>query len=144
VIKIEKMTTGKLAKKAGVNVETVRYYEREKLIPEPPRNSSGYRQYSSKDLKRLKFIKSAQKLGFSLKEISELLSLKANSKSACHEVRIMAEEKITLIEDKIKDLEQMKNILVDLTDDCIKAKDSDNCPIIDIINKNPQKSSITY
>ncbi|TDW00886.1 hypothetical protein C8C77_1241, partial [Halanaerobium saccharolyticum] len=55
-----------------------------------------------------------------------------------------AEEKITLIEDKIKDLEQMKNILVDLTDDCIKTKDSDNCPIIDIINKNPQKSSITY
>jgi len=129
------MTTGKLAEEAGVNVETVRYYEREKLIPEPPRNSSGYRQYSAKDLKRLKFIKSAQKLGFSLKEISELLSLKANSKSACYEVRIMAKEKITLIEDKIKDLEQIKNILVDLTDDCIKAKDSDNCPIIDIINK---------
>ena len=100
MIKIGKITTGKLAKKAGINVETVHYYERKKLILEPPRNSSGYRQYSPKELKRLKFIKSAQKLGFSLKEISELLSLKANSKSACHEVRIMTEEKITLINRK--------------------------------------------
>jgi len=73
---MDKLSIGQLAKKANVNLETIRYYERRGLIPEPPRNKSGHREYSLEEFKRTEFIKRSQALGFSLKEISELLSLR--------------------------------------------------------------------
>jgi len=79
---MEKMTTSQLARESNVNLETIRYYERRGLIPKPPRNASGYRQYSQEDIARTKFIKRAQALGFSLREILEIFSLRIDGKLA--------------------------------------------------------------
>ncbi len=105
---MEKLTIGQLAKSAGVNLQTIRYYERRGLIPEPPRNESGYRQYSQKEVSRTLFIKGAQGLGFSLKEIEELLSLKMEPGTTCGDVKNRVEAKISDIEEKILALQQIK------------------------------------
>ena len=102
---METLTIGQLAKDAGVNIETIRYYERRGLIPEPPRRKSGYRQYGSDFVLRIQFIKRAQELGFSLNEIDELLALRVDSGTACSEVKHHAEAKIADIEGKIKTLQ---------------------------------------
>src|SRR6266700_6790319 len=81
------LSIGQVARKAGVGVETVRFYEREGLLEEPPRRTSGYRQYSEEVVKRIGFIKRAQKLGFSLKEITELLLLRVDAQTSCDEVK---------------------------------------------------------
>ena len=112
---MENLTIGQLAKKADVNIETVRYYERRGLMPEPLRKESGYRQYSGEMVKRIQFIKHAKELGFSLKEINELLMLKLDARTSCSEVRNRAESKITDIEGRIKTLQGMKQALVKLT-----------------------------
>src|SRR5215471_21335458 len=85
---MEILSIGQVAKRAGVGVETVRFYEREGLLEEPPRGASGYRQYSEQVVKRLHFIKRAQQLGFSLKEISELLRLGVDGQTSCDEVKL--------------------------------------------------------
>ena len=115
---MEYLTTGQLAKEAHVNVETIRYYERRGLLPEPPRRESGYRQYSQKDVTRIRFIKQAQELGFSLREISELLSLRVEKNSTCSVVKRRAEAKIADIEQKIETLQWMKQALVKLAAIC--------------------------
>ena len=124
------MTIGKLADKVGVNIETIRYYEREGIIPEPPRNESGYRQYSYEDVTRLEFIKSAKKLGFSLQEISELLSLKINEKTTHLEVKEKAQKKVNIIDKKIRTLQKMKEILQELIASCDNKKTTNQCPIL--------------
>jgi DNA-binding transcriptional MerR regulator len=88
------LTIGQLAKQSGVGVETLRYYERQRLIPEPPRRRSGYRQYPPETVKRIRFIRRAKELGFSLKEIDELLTLRAESVGQCAEVLARAQGKI--------------------------------------------------
>lgn len=97
---MERHTIGKLAQKAGVNLETIRYYERRGLLPLPPRNKSGHRQYSDNDLKRTIFIKQTQALGFSLHEIGELMSLKTEAGKTCHDVRQRVKAKLTEVEEK--------------------------------------------
>lgn len=97
---MKKLTIGQLAKRAGVNIETIRYYERRGLIPEPPRNKSGHREYSLGEVKRTEFIKRSQALGFSLKEISELLSLRMEPGTTCADVKARVETKIEDIEKK--------------------------------------------
>src|SRR3990172_7588725 len=108
------LTIGRLAKKAQVNIETVRYYERRGLLPEPPRRQSGYRQYSENDVSRLLFIKRAQTLGFTLKEILELLSLRVDPKTTCGDVKRRAEVKIAGMEERIRDLQKMEKALMKL------------------------------
>ncbi len=98
------LTTGQLAKQAQVNVETIRYYERRGLLPEPPRRWSGYREYSQADVAHLRFIKRAKELGFSLSEISELLSLRVDPDTTCDDVQQRTEIKIADIEAKIQTL----------------------------------------
>jgi MerR family mercuric resistance operon transcriptional regulator len=88
------LKTGELAKRAGVNVETLRFYERKGLLPEPQRRASGYRDYPEESVTRIRFIKRAQGLGFSLDEIHELLALRVKPKSPCAEVRDVVEKKI--------------------------------------------------
>jgi len=132
---MESLTTGKLARRAGVNIETVRYYERQGLIPKPPRRESGYRLYPPDMVKRIQFIKHAQELGFSLKEISELLSLKLDPETPCHEVRKRAEAKITDIEEKIKTLQKMKKALSRLTKACSGRGPVSECPILEALEK---------
>lgn len=132
---MERLTIGKLAKKADVNIETIRYYERKGLIPEPPRRESGYREYSDEATKRILFIKHAKDLGFSLKEVDELLSLKIDPETTCIDVKSKAEEKIADIDDKIKILKGMKKALVIVTETCSGAGPASECPILEALEK---------
>ena len=121
---------GKVAQLAGVGVQTVRFYERRGLIEEPPRKDSGYRLYSEDVVSRLRFIKRAKYLGFSLKEIADLISLRLDPSSSCSDVKERAEGKIRDIEEKVKDLTRMKSALIELTDSCDDvAGSSRECPI---------------
>ncbi len=132
---MEKMTTSQLAKEASVNLETIRYYERRGLIPKPPRNASGYRQYSLEDIARTKFIKSAQALGFSLKEISEILSLRMEPGTTCGDIKARVEAKIDEVEQKIADLRQMRKALLKLVSKCTGKGPVGQCPILEMLNK---------
>src|SRR5256714_32011 len=98
---MEILSIGQVARRAGVGVETVRFYEREGLLEEPPRRASGYRQYSEQVVTRLHFIKRAQQLGFSLKEITELLMLRVDGQTSCEEVKRHAEATIAEVEQKL-------------------------------------------
>ena len=124
------LTIGKVARAAGVGVETVRFYERKGLIEEPPRLASGYRQYPQNIVRRLRFIKRAKELGFTLKEIGDLLSLRNRPDTRCADIRAEAETKITHIEQKIRDLEGMRYALRHLADTCKNQGPLDECPIL--------------
>jgi len=124
------MTIGRLAKESGVHVETVRYYERCGMIPRPPKPSSGYREYPADMVVRIRFIKNAQELGFSLKEIAELLELRVDPDSTCDDVRQQAELKLTDISDKIRALQRMKATLVKLVKACHTSTPTTACPIL--------------
>ncbi len=130
-------TIGELARRAKVNVETVRYYERRGLLPEPPRRESGYRQYPHEFAARIDFIKRAQELGFSLNEISELLSLRAVPDTACGDVKKRAEAKVTSIEEKIRDLQRMRGALMELISACEGRGPTSECPILDALSNRP-------
>lgn len=132
---MEMLTIGQLAKKADVNIETIRYYERRGLIPKPHRRDSGYREYSDETAKRILFIKHAKDLGFSLKEVHELLSLKVSPGTTCSDVKSKAEEKIAEIEDKIKILQKMKKALLKLTKICSGSGPVSECPILEALKK---------
>src|SRR5919204_5116878 len=112
------LTIGQIARQAGVGVETVRFYERQGLLEEPARKESGYRQYTKDVVARLRFIRRAKELGFSLKEIAELLALRLDPTATCAEVRERARAKLADIEAKIADLQRMKKALVKLTGAC--------------------------
>ncbi len=128
---------GEIAKIVGVNVETLRYYERIKIMPKPKRLPSGYRYYNDDDLRRLLFIKRAKELGFTLKEIDELLNLRIESKSTCGDVKHLAERRLTDIEEKIRDLKNIKKVLLRLIRQCVHEEvSSDECPILEVIEKN--------
>jgi len=124
------LTTGELAERAGVNVQTVRYYERRGLLPEPPRTSAGYRQYELDDARRIRFIQRAQELGFSLSEIEALLSLRANPEADKGSVKRRAATKIDEIEDKIRDLRRIKGTLEELIAACTGEGSTRDCPIL--------------
>jgi MerR family mercuric resistance operon transcriptional regulator len=132
---MDKLTSGKLALKANVNLETIRYYERCGLIPEPPRNESGYKQYSQEHVRRIQFIKRAQGLGFSLKEISELLSLRVDPRTTCGDVKRQAEAKIDDIKERIKALQEMEQALVKLTALCRGRGPTSECPILEALEE---------
>ncbi len=125
-------TIGALASDAGVNVETIRFYERKGLLRKPPRKSSGYRQYQAEDSQRIRFIKRAQDLGFTLKEIAELLELDTDPTATCGDMRGQAERKLSEVESKIKDLNRMKKTLKRLADACGENKKAvQSCRILD-------------
>ncbi len=130
-----KLTIGQLAKKANVNLETIRYYERRGLISEPPRNKSGHREYSLAAVKRTEFIKRSQALGFSLKEILELLSLRVEPGTTCGDVKARVETKIEDIEKRITDLEQIREALLRLSKKCIGKGPIGQCPILEELYK---------
>jgi len=132
---MEKMTISQLAREASVNLETIRYYERRGLIPEPPRNASGYRQYSQEDIARTKFIKRAQALGFSLREILEILSLRMEPGKTCGDMKARVEAKIEDVGQKIDDLRQMRKALLKLVSKCTGKGPIGDCPILEILNK---------
>ncbi len=125
---------GQVAERGGVNLQTIRYYEREGLLPEPPRLQSGYRMFPENTVRRVHFIKRAQDLGFTLAEIKELLALRIDEKQHRGEVRTLAEAKIADIDEKIGTLKKMKRVLGVLTERCSGCGPSDECPILESID----------
>lgn len=123
-----KMTIGRLAGAAGVNVETVRFYQRSGLIDEPARPSSGYRTYGDIDVQRIRFIKRAQLLGFTLDEIANLLRLQGSR--TCSSTRDLAANKLAMVESKLNDLLAMKTALASMVARCDSEVRSTACPII--------------
>lgn len=134
---MEQLTTGEVAEHAGVNIQTVRYYERRGLLPEPPRLASGYRQYDADHVSRIRFIKRAQELGFTLAEVEELLSLRADPQGERAQVRSRTVEKIREIERKIDDLGRIKGTLLELVDACDGHGSTRECPILHALESEP-------
>jgi MerR family mercuric resistance operon transcriptional regulator len=120
-------TIGGLAKAAGVGVETVRYYQRRGLLAEPARPPGEIRRYSSEDVKRLRFIRSAQAAGFTLREIAELIALDASDDRV--RVRALAESRVAAIDDKIEELREARDALARLASDCARKRGGP-CPIL--------------
>ena len=129
------LSIGQLAKRTDVGVETVRFYEREGLLAEPERRLSGYRQYQSDTVDRLLFIRRAKELGFTLKEIKELLSLRVDEDKTCADVRQQAEAKMADIEDRIRTLQRMKRALAKVTRQCSGSGPTSECPILESIER---------
>ena len=127
----ENLTIGTLARHGGVNVETIRYYQRRGLLQEPEKPRGGFRQYPLESVKRVHFIKRAQHLGFSLGEIHGLLEL--HERKACQETRGMAAHKLELIEQKIADLSKIKKALSRLVHACDASSAGAPCPIIHLL-----------
>lgn len=125
---------GGLARQAQVNIETIRYYERIGLIPRPSRRAQGYRRYTHEHLARVIFIKRSQTLGFSLKEIAELLQLRVRRGASCADVRQHAADKITAIDTKIAGLRNMRKALQHLMQACEGSGPSSACPILDALD----------
>ncbi len=135
---METLSIGQLAKKAEVNIQTVRYYERRGLLPDPPRRESGYRQYSLSDLARLRFIKHAKELGFSLRETMELLTLRVDPNTTCTNVKKRAEAKLVEVEDKILALQRIKEALTHLVGLCRGRGPTSECPILEALEATNQ------
>ena len=129
------LSIGQVARQGGVGVETVRFYERQGLLEKPSRSESGYRQYPPEAVSRLHFIKKAKEVGFSLKEIKELLSLRLDATATCRDVRSRAEAKILDIEQKLQALTRMKQALTDLTKACSGRGSVSECPILQSFEK---------
>jgi MerR family mercuric resistance operon transcriptional regulator len=124
----EVLTIGRLARAAGVNVETIRYYQRRGLLPEPARPLGGQRHYGPTVAMRVRFIKRAQQLGFTLDEVKELLLL--DDGQACRQTRMLAERKLTSIEARIADLDRVRCLLERLIAECADGRRPRSCPII--------------
>ncbi|MBI2455716.1 MAG: helix-turn-helix domain-containing protein [candidate division NC10 bacterium] len=136
-----RLAIGTLSKHTGTNVETIRYYERVRLLPAPPRSAGGYRLYGAGHLKRLSFIRRARALGFSLEEVRTLLALADERKRPCAEVRVVAEAHLKDVRRKIADLEAMERVLKETVARCAKGTGS-HCPVIDALSREPVTASI--
>jgi len=131
------LTIGRLARAAEVNVETIRYYQRVGLVTEPVKPSEGFRVYPKEAIDRIRFIKRAQKLGFSLQDIAHLLEL---GDGHCDDVREQAEAKLAKIEAQIKDLQVMRKTLKTLISECNAGDKGGHCPIVQSLTKSKDKS----
>ncbi len=125
-----RLTIGQLAKAVGVNVQTVRYYERRRLLSPSDRKPSGYRLYGDEALKRLRFIKNAQALGFTLREIADLLSLRVTSTARCGDIQRKAQSKLIHVKGKVRDLQALARALEGLIRSCRAGQPTDRCPIL--------------
>jgi MerR family copper efflux transcriptional regulator len=136
---VDGLTIGEVAKRARVHVETLRYYERRGLLIEPLRSESNYRLYADDTVRRVRFIKAAQALGFSLKEIQELLVLQAAPQASCADIRTRAETKITDLDAKIDLLIAMKHALSKLIEECLTDGPLTDCPILAALENQEDK-----
>lgn len=129
------LTIGAVAKLAEVNIETMRYYERRGLVPRPRRSASNYRLYSEDTVRRVRFIKRAQQLGFTLKEIKELLALRVAPEANSADVRERVKAKIEDIESKIASLQVMRDCLSKLARKCSGRSSISSCPILESLDR---------
>jgi len=134
------LTIGEVAKQAHVRIETLRYYERMGLVAPPPRNAANYRRYPEETVRRVQFIKRAQELGFSLREITELLALRATPETPCADIRTQALDKITAIEEKIRVLHAMKKALAQLVAECSGQGEITDCPILAALDTDERRA----
>lgn len=131
---MEKLTMSRLARLGGVNLETIRYYERQGLLAKPPRTAAGYRVFPSETARRLRFIKRTQKLGFSLREIRDLLSLRIRPGTGRAHILARARAKIADVDQKIRSLQAIKQTLRSLTDRCDGCGPVAACPILESLD----------
>jgi len=131
------MNIGQLARRAGVPIDTVRYYERQGLVPEPPRSASGYRQYGPDDVTRLEFIRRAKTLGFTLEEIGELMAISGNYSSDMKEMKQKASMKLEVVEARLKELVRMRDALRGLVEACPGHGSLATCPIMAALTTDP-------
>ena len=131
-----RLAIGRVSRRTGMNVETIRYYERVGLLPRAPRSSGGYRLYAAEHVKRLSFIRRARALGFSIDEIRTLLRLADERKRPCAEVRVVAEAHLADVRAKIADLEAMERVLKETVARCAKGAGS-HCPMIEALSREP-------
>jgi Hg(II)-responsive transcriptional regulator len=134
------LTIGRLAEHADVGIDTVRFYERRGLLPEPERTGSGYRIYAGETVARLRFIRRAKRLGFSLDEIKTLLRLQ-DTGGKKSEVKQLTSRKLKQIDTKIEDLTSMRAVLADLDRECSGSGDVDGCPIIEALAANDMETT---
>jgi len=127
---METFTIGEVAKRAAVGIDTVRYYERHHLLPAAPRRLSGYREYGKDDVRRLRFIRRAKELGFTLAEISELLTLSTDRERGVREVKSRAQMRLTDIDRRIHELKKMQRALKQLIEACPGHGALEQCPIL--------------
>lgn len=128
---LENLTIGAFASAAGVNVETIRFYQRKGLLPEPDKPYGSIRRYGASDVTRVRFVKSAQRLGFSLDEVTELLKLEDGAH--CDEAREQAERKLADVRIKLADLRRIERVLAELVERCCAATGQVRCPLIDAL-----------
>jgi MerR family transcriptional regulator, copper efflux regulator len=129
------MRIGEVAIAAAVNIQTLRYYERVGLIPEPARRASGYRAYDGESVRRVRFIKRAQDLGFTLGEIADLLTLREQSGIACEQVEARASATRRRIDEKVRDLEAMRQALSEYVTTCQTRRPVDECPLLRALDR---------
>ncbi|GAB3947515.1 Zn(2+)-responsive transcriptional regulator [Kribbella albertanoniae] len=132
------MRTSELAGQAGVNTETLRYYERRGLLTEPPRTSGGYRDYPSAAVELLRLIKRAQELGFTLDEVDELLHLDTGGPDSCDAARSLAEHRRADLADRIRDLQRMHDSLAELVVTCDLPRADRRCALLDALDHRPE------
>jgi MerR family mercuric resistance operon transcriptional regulator len=133
------LKTGELARQAGVNLQTIRYYERQGLLPRPARTQAGYRMFAPETVGRVRFIKRAQELGFSLREIRALLALRVDGRTSCAEVRRRAQAKAADVEKKIRALEEIRAALERLTAACSGRGPVGECPILQFLDSGGER-----
>ena len=131
---VNSITIGHVAKRTGISIEAIRFYERKGLIDAPARKDSGYRQFAEDHIQRLLFIQQAKSLGFSLMEIKELLSIKEDPETSSRDVKSLAKTKLQSIEEKIKILQRMKKTLKALVDSCSGEGPKRDCPILEALD----------
>lgn len=134
------MRIGEIAALAGVNVQTIRYYERRGILAEPARTASGYRQYPADTVPLIRFIKRAQELGFTLLEIEDLIELRQNPRGGCGEVRRRAEEKQASVKQKIRDLRALDRVLAGLIERCEATGTALCCPILETLGTDQRRT----
>src|ERR1700757_3717207 len=130
-----------VARRAGVNAQTLRYYERRGLLPDPPRTASGYRAYEPEAVRIVRFVKRAQELGFSLTEIEMLLHLADGGPESCDAARQLAKNKVSNLDAKIATLNAMRASLTRLIATCARPRRARDCPLLDSLEPDPDRNS---
>lgn len=127
-------TIGKAAAELGINVETIRFYQRERLVPVPPKPPRGYRVYDEDLMNQLRFIKRAQRLGFTLDEVRQLMRLSDDSRNGARDAKRVTAQKLAEVRTKIEDLQRMESALQTLIEECPGHGPSCGCPILAALN----------